>query len=249
MAGHSQFKNIMYRKGAQDKKRAKVFTKIIRELTTAARTGLPDPAANPRLRAAVLAARQANMPKDTVERAIRRGAGGAADEAYDEVRYEGYGPGGTAIIIEALTDNRNRTASEIRAAFTKAGGALGETNSVSFLFDRTGEIAYPASTASNDEMFEAAIEAGASDLESDADQHLVICAPEDLNAVRDALEDRFGPASSARLVWRPKTSSPIDEDTAASLFKLLETLEDSDDVQNVYANFEVAEDVMARLGA
>jgi YebC/PmpR family DNA-binding regulatory protein len=249
MAGHSQFKNIMYRKGAQDKKRAKVFTKIIRELTTAARTGLPDPAANPRLRAAVLAARQANMPKDTVERAIRRGAGGAADEAYDEVRYEGYGPGGTAIIIEALTDNRNRTASEIRAAFTKAGGALGETNSVSFLFDRTGEIAYPASTASNDEMFEAAIEAGASDLESDADQHLVICAPEDLNAVRDALEDRFGPASSAGLVWRPKTSSPIDEDTAASLFKLLETLEDSDDVQNVYANFEVAEDVMARLGA
>jgi YebC/PmpR family DNA-binding regulatory protein len=167
MAGHSQFKNIMYRKGAQDKKRAKVFTKLIRELTTAARTGLPDPAANPRLRAAILAARQANMPKDTVERAIKRGAGGGADEAYEEVRYEGYGPGGTAVIVEALTDNRNRTASEVRAAFTKAGGGLGETNSVSFMFDRVGEVAYPAATASAEDMLEAAIEAGANDLESD----------------------------------------------------------------------------------
>jgi YebC/PmpR family DNA-binding regulatory protein len=249
MAGHSQFKNIMYRKGAQDKKRAKVFTKIIRELTTAARTGLPDPAANPRLRAAVLAARQANMPKDTVDRAIKRGSGGGADEAYEEVRYEGYGPGGVAVIVEALTDNRNRTASEVRAAFTKSGGALGETNSVSFMFDRVGEILYPAATASADDMFEAAIEAGARDIESDAEQHLVICPPEDLNTVRDALESRFGPAGSARLVWRPKTASEIGEETATSLFKLLETLEDSDDVQNVYANFEVAEDVMARLGA
>ena len=249
MAGHSQFKNIMYRKGAQDKKRAKVFTKIIRELTTAARSGLPDPAANPRLRAAVLAARQANMPKDTVERAIRRGAGGEADEAYEEVRYEGYGPGGVAVIIEALTDNRNRTASEVRAAFTKVGGALGETNSVSFMFDRMGEISYPATAAGADEMFEAVIEAEADNVESDDEQHLVICAPEDLNAVRDALENRFGPASSARLAWRPKTTAQIDEETATSLFKLLETLEDSDDVQNVYANFEVAEDVMARLGA
>jgi len=249
MAGHSQFKNIMYRKGAQDKKRAKVFTKIIRELTTAARSGLPDPAANPRLRAAVLAARQANMPKDTVERAIKRGAGGGADEAYEEVRYEGYGPGGVAVIIEALTDNRNRTASEVRAAFTKVGGALGETNSVSFMFDRMGEISYPATAAGADEMFEAVIEAAADNVESDDDQHLVICAPEDLNTVRDALENRFGPASSARLAWRPKTTAQIDEETATSLFKLLETLEDSDDVQNVYANFEVAEDVMARLGA
>ena len=249
MAGHSQFKNIMYRKGAQDKKRAEVFTKIIRELTTAARAGLPDAAVNPRLRAAVLAARQANMPKDTVERAIKRGAGGGADDAYEEVRYEGYGPGGVAVIIEALTENRNRTASEVRAAFTKAGGALGETNSVSFMFDRVGEISYPADTASADEMFEAAIEAGADDLESDAEQHLVTCVAEDLNAVRDALEHRFGPASSARLVWRAKTTAPIDEETAATLFKLLEALEDSDDVQNVYANFEVAEDVMARLGA
>jgi YebC/PmpR family DNA-binding regulatory protein len=249
MAGHSQFKNIMYRKGAQDKKRAKVFTKIIRELTTAARSGLPDPAANPRLRAAVLAARQANMPKDTVERAIKRGAGGNVDDAYEEVRYEGYGPGGVAVIIEALTDNRNRTASEVRAAFTKASGTLGETNSVSFMFDRVGEISYPAHTANADQMFEAAIDAGAGDLESDAEQHLVTCAPEDFNSVRDTLENRFGPANSARLAWRAKTMAPIDEETAATLFKLLETLEDSDDVQNVYANFEVAEDVIARLGA
>jgi YebC/PmpR family DNA-binding regulatory protein len=249
MAGHSQFKNIMYRKGAQDKKRAKVFTKIIRELTTAARTGLPDLAANPRLRAAVLAARQANMPKDTVDRAVKRGSGGGGGEAYEEVRYEGYGPGGTAIIVEALTDNRNRTASEVRAAFTKGGGTLGETNSVSFMFDRVGEISYPASIATADDMLEAVIEAGADNVESDAEQHAVTSAPEDLNAVRDALENRFGPADSARLTWRPKTTSAIDEGTAATLFKLLETLEDSDDVQNVYANFEVAEEVMARLGA
>jgi YebC/PmpR family DNA-binding regulatory protein len=249
MAGHSQFKNIMYRKGAQDKKRAKVFTKIIRELTTAARSGLPDPAANPRLRAALLAARQANMPKDTVDRAIRRGSGGDGEAAYDEVRYEGYGPGGVAVIVEALTDNRNRTASEVRAAFTRAGGALGETNSVSFMFDRAGEIRYPAATAGADDMFEAAIEAGAENIDSDAEEHVISSAPDDFNAVRDALETRFGPSAAARLVWRPKTASPIDEEIAASLFKLLEALEDSDDVQNVYANFEVAEDVIARLSA
>src|SRR6202008_976394 len=207
MAGHSQFKNIMYRKGAQDKKRAKVFTKMNRKLPPAARSGLPDPNANPRLRAAVLAARQANMPKDTVERAIKRGAGGEGGEAYEEVRYEGYGPGGVAVIVEALTDNRNRTASEVRAAFTKAGGALGETNSVSFMFDRVGEIAYPATTANADQMFEAVIGAGGNDLGGDAEQHVVICAPEDFNAVREALETRFGPASSARPVWRPKTPS------------------------------------------
>ena len=247
MAGHSQFKNIMFRKGAQDKKRGKVFTKLIRELTTAARMGLPDPNANPRLRAAVLAARQANMPKDTVERAIKRGAGGEAGENYDEVRYEGYGPGGVAVIVEALTDNRNRTASEVRAAFTKSSGALGETNSVSFMFDRVGEITYPAAAASTDDMLEAAIDAGADDVDSDGERHLVISGTDDFNTVRDALEQRFGPADAARLAWRPKTVSPVDEDTATSLFKLLETLEDSDDVQNVYANFEVADDVMARL--
>ncbi|HEX5318058.1 MAG TPA: YebC/PmpR family DNA-binding transcriptional regulator [Stellaceae bacterium] len=247
MAGHSQFKNIMFRKGAQDKKRGKVFTKLIRELTTAARIGAPDPAANPRLRAAVLAARQANMPKDTVERAIKRGSGAEAGEAYEEVRYEGYGPGGVAVIVEALTDNRNRTASDVRAAFTKSSGQLGETNSVSFMFDRVGEIAYPADAASADDMLEAAIEAGADDVESGEESHVVTTGPEDFNAARDALEQRFGEAGSARIVWRPKTTAPVDEDTATTLFKMLETLEDSDDVQNVYANFEVAEDVLARL--
>jgi len=247
MAGHSQFKNIMFRKGAQDKKRGKVFTKLIRELTTAARIGVPDPVANPRLRAAVLAARQANMPKDTVERAIKRGAGAEAGEQYEEVRYEGYGPGGVAVIVEALTDNRNRTASDVRAAFTKSSGALGETNSVSFMFERIGEITYPAAAASADDMLEAAIEAGADDVESGDENHLVVTSPEDFNAARDALEQRFGEAASAKLIWRPKTTAPVDEDTATSLFKMLETLEDSDDVQNVYANFEVAEDVLARL--
>src|SRR5579864_5344023 len=178
MAGHSQFKNIMYRKGAQDKKRAKIFTKIIRELTTAARSGLPDAAANPRLRAAVLAAREANMPKDTVERAIRRGAGGDEGENYEEVRYEGYGPGGVAIIVEALTDNRNRTASDVRAAFTKWGGNMGESNSVSFLFDRVGQVTYPAGATSADAMFEAAVEAGADNVESGPDEHAVTTAPD-----------------------------------------------------------------------
>jgi YebC/PmpR family DNA-binding regulatory protein len=249
MAGHSQFKNIMHRKGAQDKKRAKVFTKIIRELTTAARTGLPDPAANPRLRAAVLAARQANMPKDTVDRAIKRGAGGADGEAYEEVRYEGYGPGGVAIIVEALTDNRNRTASDVRAALTKAGGNLGETNSVGFLFDRRGEVVYRADAANAEAMFEAALEAGADDVESGDAEHVVTCAPDDLNSIRDALEKRFGPPESARLAWRPKTTISVEGDVAQALFKLLEVLEDSDDVQNVFANFEVADDVMARLSA
>ena len=249
MAGHSQFKNIMYRKGAQDKKRAKVFTKIIRELTTAARTGLPDPAANPRLRAAVSAARDANMPKDTVERAIKRGAGADAGENYEEVRYEGYGPGGVAIIVEALTDNRNRTASEVRAALTKAGGNLGESNSVSFMFDRLGQVTYPAQAASADEMFEAAVEAGADNVESGAEEHVVSCEPDALNAVRDALEQRFGASASARLVWRPKSLTPVDGAVAESLFKLLEALDDSDDVQSVFANYEMSDDVMARLSA
>ena len=249
MAGHSQFKNIMYRKGAQDKKRAKIFTKIIRELTTAARSGLADVNANPRLRAAVNAAKEANMPKDTVERAIRRGSGEEGGENYDEVRYEGYGPGGIAIIVEALTDNRNRTASEIRAAFTKAGGNLGESNSVSFLFDRRGEVLYPASAATADQMFEAAAEAGADNVESGAEQHAITCAAEDLNAVRDVLEKRFGHPQSAKLVWRPKMNTPVTGEDADSLLKLLESLEDSDDVQNVYANFEVADDVLQRLSA
>ena len=249
MAGHSQFKNIMYRKGAQDKKRAKIFTKIIRELTTAARSGIPDPNSNPRLRAAVNAAKEANMPKDTVERAIRRGAGGEEGENYEEVRYEGYGPGGVAIIVEALTDNRNRTASDVRAAFTKAGGNMGESNSVSFLFDRVGQVTYPASAASADQMFEAAVEAGADNVESGPDEHTVTTAPDSLNAVRDALEQHFGAPQSAKLVWRPKTLAPVEGEAADQLFKLLETLEDSDDVQSVYANFDASDEVMARVSA
>ena len=249
MAGHSQFKNIMYRKGAQDKKRAKIFTKLIRELTTAARSGLPDPAANPRLRAAIIAARAANMPKDTVDRAIKRGAGGADGENFEEIRYEGYGPGGVAVIVEGLTDNRNRTASEVRAAFTKAGGNLGETNSVSFMFDRVGQITYPATVGSSEAMFEAAVEAGADDVESSGDEHVITCHPDQLNAVRDALDAKFGAAALARTVWKPKTLTPVDGETAEALFKMLEALEDSDDVQNVFANFEVSDDVMARLSA
>ncbi len=249
MAGHSQFKNIMHRKGAQDKKRAKIFTKLIRELTTAARSGLPDPAANPRLRAAIIAARAANMSKDTVDRAIKRGAGGAEADNFEEMRYEGYGPGGVAVIVESLTDNRNRTASEVRAAFTKAGGNLGETNSVSFMFDRVGQITYPAATASSDALFEAAVEAGADDVESGADEHIVLCVADSLNSVRDALEQKFGAAASARVVWKPKTVTPVEAETAEALFKMLEALEDSDDVQNVFANFEVSDEVMARLSA
>ncbi len=250
MAGHSQFKNIMHRKGAQDAKRAKVFTKIIRELTTSARTGSTDPTANSRLRAAMQAAREANMPKDTIDRAIKRGAGGEADTSYEEVRYEGYGPGSVAIIVEALTDNRNRTASEIRTAFTKHGGTLGETNSVSFMFDRVGAIRYPGAVASGDAMFEAALDAGADDVISSADGHEVTCAPDRLGAVREALEAKFGAPSSARLEWKPQAQTPVnDEQVAQSLLKLLETLEDNDDVQRVQANYDIAQDVMERLSA
>jgi YebC/PmpR family DNA-binding regulatory protein len=239
----------MYRKGAQDAKRAKVFTKIIRELTVAAKTGQADPNANPRLRAAMIAARQANMPRDTMERAIKRGAGGEDNTAYDEVRYEGYGPGGIAIIIEALTDNRNRTASEIRSLFSKAGGNMGETNSVSFMFERKGVIDYPAKVASADAMFEAALEAGADNVESDANLHDVTCAPDDFSAVRDALEKKFGDASEAKLQWRPLNTTMVDGETAESLMKLIDALEDNDDVQNVYANYEVSEETLQRLSA
>lgn len=249
MAGHSQFKNIMHRKGAQDAKRAKAFTKIIRELTVSARSGLPDPESNPRLRAAIQAAKQANMPKDTIERAIKRGAGGGDDANYDEVRYEGYGPGSVAIIVEALTDNRNRTASEVRAAFGKHGGSLGETNSVSFMFDRIGAVRYPAGVAGGEEMFEAALEAGAEDVQSGAEHHEVTCAPDDLNAVREALEARFGPPDEARLDWRPQTTVPVDLENAQALLRLLEVLEDNDDVQRVQANYEIPDEVMERLSA
>jgi YebC/PmpR family DNA-binding regulatory protein len=249
MAGHSQFKNIMYRKGAQDKKRAKVFAKLIRELTVAAKTGLPDPVSNPRLRAAIAAARAANMPKDNVERAIKKATGGDDGENYEEVRYEGYGPGGVAVIAEALTDNRNRTASEIRTAFSKHGGNLGETGSVSFMFERVGLIHYPAKTASADAMFEAALEAGAQNVESSDEGHDITCEPDDFSTVRDALEERFGEAEAARLDWQPNMTVAIDEDAAETLINLLDALEDNDDVQRVASNFEVSDAIMARLSA
>jgi YebC/PmpR family DNA-binding regulatory protein len=249
MAGHSQFKNIMHRKGAQDARRARQFAKLIREITVSARQGLPDPAANPRLRAAVVAARQANMPKDTVDRAIKKATGGAAGSDYVEVRYEGYGPAGVAVIVEALTDNRNRTASDLRSAFSKHGGALGETNSVSFLFTRLGVIRYPAAAAGVEAMLEAAIEAGADDVASDDEAHEVTCAVDDFFAVRDALESRFGPPESAKLDWRPATSVTLDEPRAGGLLRLLDALEDNDDVQNVYANFDIPEAIMQKLSA
>ncbi|MBX5452992.1 MAG: YebC/PmpR family DNA-binding transcriptional regulator [Acidobacteriia bacterium] len=249
MAGHSQFKNIMHRKGAQDARRARQFAKLIREITVAARSGLPDPAANPRLRAAVAAARQANMPKDTIDRAIKKATGEAGSDDYAEVRYEGYGPSGVAIIVEALTDNRNRTAGEIRSAFAKHGGTLGETNSVAFLFQRLGVIRYSAKSATADAMLEAAIEAGAENVETTPDGHEVTTSVEDFFAVRDALESRFGAPESAQLEWRPLSTVTLDETTAPVVMKLLEALEENDDVQNVYANFEISEALLQKLSA
>ncbi len=250
MAGHSQFKNIMYRKGAQDKKRAKIFAKLIRELTTAARSGLADPAANPRLRAAVLAARAANMPKDTVERAIRRGAGGEGQENYEEVRYEGYGPGGVAVIVEALTDNRNRSASEVRAAFTKSGGNLGESNSVSFIFDRVGEIVYPAVSGDAGPYVRGGLSMPAPRMSKAALTTIAFSACRTISMPCGMRWSKmFGSASSAKLVWKPKSVTAVEGETAESLLRLLETLEDSDDVQNVYANFDMSEEAMARLSA
>jgi YebC/PmpR family DNA-binding regulatory protein len=249
MAGHSQFKNIMHRKGAQDARRARQFAKVIREITVSARSGIPDPASNPRLRAAITVAREVNIPKDTVDRAIKKATGAGGGDDYVEVRYEGYGPAGVAVIVEALTDNRNRTASDVRAAFSKHGGALGETNSVSFLFNRLGVIRYPAAAATADAMLEAAIDAGADDATSDAEAHEVLSAVDDFFAVRDTLEARFGPPQSAHLEWRPTTSVTLDEDRATGLLKLVDALEDYDDVQNVYANFDIPEAVMQKLSA
>jgi YebC/PmpR family DNA-binding regulatory protein len=247
MAGHSQFKNIMYRKGAQDKKRARLFTKLAREITVSVRTGLPDPDFNPRLRSAIQAARANNMPKDNIDRAIRRGIGGEDDSSYEEVRYEGYGPAGVAVIVEALTDNRNRTAAEVRTAFSRHGGTLGETNSVAFNFERVGRIVYPHEATSAEEMFEAALDAGATDVESGESGHEVLCDPDDLGSVREALESRFGEPNEARLGWRAVSTIVVDEDAADSLFKMLNQLEDNDDVQQVSANFEIADEVLERL--
>jgi YebC/PmpR family DNA-binding regulatory protein len=248
MAGHSQFKNIMHKKGAADARRAKVFSKLAREITVAAKLGTPDPAMNPRLRLAIQNARAENMPKDNIERAIKKALGGDA-ESYDEVRYEGYGPGGVAVIVEALTDNRNRTAGNVRAIFSKAGGALGETGSVAFMFDRVGQIVYPASAGSGDEVLDAAIEAGADDVQSDDEAHTIITAFGDLGDVAKALDERLGEAESVRPAWRPQTTTPVDEDSAESLFRLIDNLDDDDDVQTVTANFEVSDEVLARLTA
>ncbi|HZQ01310.1 MAG TPA: YebC/PmpR family DNA-binding transcriptional regulator [Reyranella sp.] len=252
MAGHSQFKNIMHRKGRQDAAKAKIFTKLIREITTAARLGSPDPAANPRLRAATIAAREANMTRDTIDRAIKRGAGNEADANYDEVRYEGYGPGGVAVIVEALTNNRNRTAGEVRSIFAKHGGNLGETNSVSFMFDRMGEFRYPLTAGSADDVMEKAIEAGADDVvsgEGEGAVHEIYSSQDNFSAVREALEKSLGAPASAKLMWRPKTTTPVEGETAETLMDLISALDDNDDVQNVYANFELSDDALAKFAA
>ena len=249
MAGHSKFKNIMHRKGAQDKKRSAQFSKLSREITVSAKQGMPDPAMNPRLRAAVKAALTANMTRDTIDRAIKRAASGAQGEDYQEVRYEGYGPYGIAVIVEALTDNRNRTGGDLRSLFAKHGGALGETNSVAFQFEKKGVLRYPAGAADADTMLEAAIEAGAEDVDTSEDGHEVSCAVEDFAAVRDALEAKFGTADAGKLEWWPSTTIDLDEDRAREVLKLLDLLDDNDDVQNVYANFEVDAAAMERLSA
>lgn len=241
MSGHSQFKNIMYRKGAQDAKRAKVFSKISREITVAVKEGGTDPESNARLRSALLSARAENMPKDNIKRAIEKASGGGDDANYQSVRYEGYGPGGVAIIVEGLTDNKNRTAPAVRSAFTKFGGSLGETNSVSFQFDHVGYISYPKDVASEDDIFEAGIEAGADDISTTDDDHEITCAMDMLNEVREALTKKFGDPLEAKVIWKPKNTISVDENTARSLFKLIDLLEDDDDVQLVVGNYELPE--------
>jgi len=248
MAGHSQFKNIMHRKGKQDKMRSKLFSKLAREVTVAAKEGGPDPDSNARLRLAVQNARAQSMPRDNIERAISKAAGAEGDD-YAEIRYEGYGPGGVAFIVESLTDNRNRTAGAIRSYFAKNGGALGETNSVAFMFDRVGEIVFPASAGDADTVLEAAIEAGASDVASDAEGHVVNTAFEDLASVAGALEKQLGEPTSVRSAWKPRTMTPVEGEKAETLMKLIATLEDDDDVQNVYANYDVDEATMRELSA
>ena len=247
MAGHSQFKNIMHRKGRQDAQKSKLFGKLAREITVSAKLGTPDPSMNPRLRAAVVAARQENMPKDNIERAIKKALGGEG-ENYDEIRYEGYGPGGVAIIVEALTDNRNRAASDIRSYFTKSGGNLGETGSVAFMFDRTGIVEYDSSVASDDAMLDAAIEAGADDVISSASGHEIYASPESYREVAKALEAKFGEPRKAALTWKPQNTVAVDDETGEKLLKLMDMLNEHDDVQNVFANFEVSDALVAKMG-
>ena len=248
MAGHSQFKNIMHKKGKQDAIRSKLFSKLAREITVAAKLGLPDPAMNARLRAAVIAARVENMPKDNIERAIKKASGGDA-ENYDEIRYEGYGPGGVAVIVEALTDNRNRTAGEVRSYFTKVGGALAETGAVSFMFDRVGVIEYDAKVASAEAMFEAALDAGADDVVSNENGHEIYVAADGFAAVTKALEAKFGEPRKASLTWRPQNTVAVDDEQGEKLLKLIENLNEQDDVQNVYANFEISDALVQRMSA
>ena len=246
MAGHSQFKNIMHRKGRQDAQKSKLFGKLAREITVSAKLGTPDPAMNPRLRAAVVAARQENMPKDNIERAIKKALGGEGDN-YDEIRYEGYGPGGVAVIVEALTDNRNRAASDIRSYFTKSGGNLGETGSVAFMFDHTGIIEYDSSVASDDAMLDAAIEAGADDVISSENGHEIYASQEGFREVAKALEAKFGEPRKAALTRKPQNTVSVDDETGEKLLKLIDLLNEHDDVQNVFANFEVSDALMAKL--
>jgi YebC/PmpR family DNA-binding regulatory protein len=248
MAGHSQFKNIMHRKGRQDAMRSKLFGKLAREITVAAKLGMPDPAMNPRLRAAVLAARAQSMPKDNIDRAIKK-AQGNDGESYDEIRYEGYGPGGVAVIVETLTDNRNRTAGEVRSAFTKSGGALAETGAVSFMFDRLGVVEYDAKVASADAMLEAAIDAGAEDVVSNESGHEIYASADSLREVAKALEAKFGEPRRTALLWKPQNTVAVDDETGEKLLKLIELLDESDDVQNVYANFEVSDSLMQKISA
>ncbi len=246
MAGHSKFKNIMYRKGAQDKKRSAMFSKLSREITVAAKAGLPDPDANPRLRAAVNAARAQSMPKDNIQRAIDKASGGEA-ENYEEIRSEGFGPGGVSLVVEALTDNRNRTATNVRTIFSKNGGNLGASGSVTHGFQRLGLVAYRASAGSADAVLEAAIDAGAEDVESDEEGHQIWTAIDDLHGVARAIEQALGPAESVGLAWRPQSSVEISGDDAEQLIKLVETLEEDDDIQTVWGNYEMSEEVMERL--
>ncbi|MEM5501739.1 MULTISPECIES: YebC/PmpR family DNA-binding transcriptional regulator [Ahrensia] len=250
MAGHSKFKNIQHRKGRQDKLRSKIFSRLSKEITVAVKMGggTVDPDMNPRLRLAIQNAKGQSMPKDNIARAINKGSGGDAED-YKEMRYEGYGPGGVAIVVEALTDNINRSASNIRSAFAKNGGALGETGSVSFMFDRVGEITYKPEAGDVDAVMEAAIEAGAEDVVSEEEGHTITCAFEDLGSVSKALEAALGEAESVNIIWRPQNQTPVDEEKAATLMRLLDVLDEDDDVQNVFSNEDIAEDVLAKLDA
>ncbi|MEO0809866.1 MAG: YebC/PmpR family DNA-binding transcriptional regulator [Pseudomonadota bacterium] len=248
MAGHSQFKNIMHRKGRQDAARSKLFSKLAKEITVAAKMGMPDPAMNPRLRLAVQNARSQSMPKDNIERAIKKASSGD-DENFEEIRYEGYGPNGVAVVVEALTDNRNRTGAAVRAVFARHGGNLGATGAVGHMFNRVGEISYPAAAGSADAVLEAAIEAGADDVQSDDSGHLITCGFDTLGTVAGEIEKLLGEAESVKAVWTPTITSTVDEDGANAIMKLLAALEDDDDVQAVFSNFEVDEETMKKMTA